>query len=171
MKGKKRAFSDDPCPIARTLGIIGDWWSLLIIRNAIGRPQRFGELQRSLGLAKNILATRLRKLVDAEILETAPASDGSAFNEYRLTEKGQQLYVVLTALWQWGERHVATRATRSLQVIDRRSLQPIAPLEVRGLDGRRLAPGDLDVRMVEAAGTIGSGCPDALDPPSRSQPG
>ena len=61
MKGKKTEFAGNPCPIARTLGIIGDWWSLLIIRDALEGPQRFGELQRNLGMAKNILATRLRK--------------------------------------------------------------------------------------------------------------
>lgn len=149
MKGKKKAFADDPCPIARTLGIIGDWWSLLIIRNAFAQPQRFGELQRALGLAKNILTTRLRKLVDAEILETAPASDGSSFSEYRLTEKGQQLYIVLAALWQWGEHYVTAPSTGSLRVIDRTSSQAIAPLELRSMDGRRLGPRDIAVCMVK----------------------
>ena len=153
MKGKKKEFSNDPCTIARTLGIIGDWWSLLIIRNALAQPQRFGELQKALGLAKNILTTRLRKLVEAGILETVSASDGSSFSEYRLTEKGQQLYVVLTALWQWGERHMATPSTGSLRVVDRATLQPIPPLEVRSSDGRRLGPQDLTVRLVKETGT------------------
>ena len=153
MKGKKTEFAGNPCPIARTLGIIGDWWSLLIIRDALEGPQRFGELQRNLGMAKNILATRLRKLVDAEILATAPVAGGSPFSEYHLTEKGEQLYLVLAALWQWGERYVAVPAQRALQVVDRRDLQPVAPLELRSQDGRRLGPRDLRTRVIEADGT------------------
>jgi DNA-binding HxlR family transcriptional regulator len=151
MKGKKTEFANSPCPIARTLGIIGDWWSLLIIRDALGGPQRFGELQRNLGMAKNILSTRLRKLVDAEILETAPVVEGSSFSEYRLTEKGEQLYLVLAALWQWGERYVSVPAQRSLQVVDRKNLQPVAPLELRSLDGRHLGARDFTARMVDEA--------------------
>jgi DNA-binding HxlR family transcriptional regulator len=149
MKGKKTELAGNPCPIARTLGIIGDWWSLLIIRDALAGPQRFGELQKNLGLARNILSTRLRKLVDAGILETAPVSEGSSFSEYGLTEKGEQLYLVLAALWQWGEKFVSVPRQRTLQIVDRRNLQPVAPLELRSLDGRRLGPGDLTAKVAE----------------------
>ncbi len=75
------------CPIARSLDEIGDWWSLLIIRDAFLGKRRFGEFQKSLGAAKNILTTRLRVLVDDGILTTVPASDGSAYQEYVLTRK------------------------------------------------------------------------------------
>lgn len=148
MKGKKTDLSNSPCPIARTLCIIGDWWSLLIIRDALAGTCRFGEFQRKLGLAKNILSARLRKLVDAGILATAPVSDESNFNEYRLTEKGTQLYLVLAALWQWGEKYASDPAQPSLQIVDRKNLKRLAPLELRSRDGRRIGPRDLTTRMI-----------------------
>ena len=73
---KRTSLADADCPIARALDVIGDWWSLLIVRDALLGRRRFGEFQKSLGLAKNILTTRLRTLVDRGLLELAPASDG-----------------------------------------------------------------------------------------------
>jgi DNA-binding HxlR family transcriptional regulator len=93
------------CPVARSLDAIGDWWSLLIVRDAFRGERRFGEFQKSTGAAKNILASRLRSLVAFGVLEIVPAADGSAYHEYRLTEKGRDLFPVIAALWQWGEKH------------------------------------------------------------------
>jgi DNA-binding HxlR family transcriptional regulator len=81
-----------PCPVARSVDLIGDRWSLLIVRDAFDGMHRFGDFQRSLGVARNILSDRLRKLVDAGILATRAASDGSAYQEYVLTAKGEQLF-------------------------------------------------------------------------------
>jgi len=80
-------------PVARSLDAIGDWWSLLIVRNAFSGQRRFGEFQKSLGMAKNILTVRLRKLVGCGILEIVPASDGSAYQEYVLTKKGRAFFM------------------------------------------------------------------------------
>ena len=92
---KRTSFEGDQCPIARSLDVIGDWWSLLIIRDASLGRRRFGEFQKSLGLAKNILTVRLRALVDQGILKTAPApSDGSAHQEYVLTAKGRGIFPI-----------------------------------------------------------------------------
>src|SRR6266705_2044380 len=93
------------CPVARPLDAIGDWWSLLIIRDAFDGLRRFGEFQKNLGLAKNILSVRLKNLVDHDILTSVPASDGSAYQEYVLTRKGRDLFPLLVALRQWGEEH------------------------------------------------------------------
>ena len=84
-------------------GSIGDWWSLLIIRDAFLGIRRFSEFQKNIGLAKNILTVRLRALVEHGILTTAPASDGSAYQEYVLTPKGRGLFPILVALRQWSE--------------------------------------------------------------------
>lgn len=92
------------CPIARSLGILGDGWSLLIVRDCMRGATKFGEFQRSLGIAKNILSARLKALVACGILEQT--ADG----EYRLTKKGDDLKPVLTAFWDWGTRWVP-RAT------------------------------------------------------------
>ena len=100
---KRTSLAGDPCPIARSLDAIGDWWSLLIIRDAFLGARRFGEFQRKLGLAKNILSARLHALVDRGILATAPASDGSNYREYVLTPKGRGLFPILVALRQWSE--------------------------------------------------------------------
>ena len=95
---KRTSFEHDDCPIARSLDAIGDWWSMLIIREALFGVSRFGEFQKKLGLAKNILTVRLRALVDQGILKTAPASDGSAYQEYLLTPKGRGVFPILVAL-------------------------------------------------------------------------
>src|SRR6202045_929353 len=100
---KRTSLEQAECPVARSLDSLGDWWSLLIIRDAFLGIRRFGEFQRSIGLAKNILTVRLRTLVEHGILKTVPASDGSAYLEYVLTPKGRGVFPVLVALRQWSE--------------------------------------------------------------------
>ena len=146
---KRKCLVTSKCPIARTLDVIGDWWSLLIVRDAFLGKRRFGEFQRSLGLAKNILCARLRKLVAHGVLEARPASDGSAYQEYALTEKGRGLYIVLVALRQWGESCLFKEGEVDLLLVDRESGQPVKPLELRSQDGRLLGPADL--RTVNAS--------------------
>src|ERR1700675_1953876 len=100
---KRTSFEKAECPVARSLDSLGDWWSLLIIRDALLGISRFSEFQRNIGLAKNILTVRLRALVEHGILKTVPASDGSAYQEYVLTPKGRGVFPVLVALRQWSE--------------------------------------------------------------------
>ena len=140
---KRKCLDTSKCPIARTLDVIGDWWSLLILRDAFLGKRRFSEFQKSLGLAKNILCVRLQKLVSHGIFEACPASDGSAYQEYALTEKGRRLYLVLVALRQWGETFLFKEGELDLRLVDRESGQPVKPLELRSQDGRLLGPADL----------------------------
>src|ERR1700743_163273 len=100
---RRTSLREADCPVARSLDTIGDWWSLLIIRDAFDGMRRFGEYQKSLGVAKGILSARLHSLVGLGVLELVPASDGSAYQEYRLTEKGRGLFHVVVGLRQWGE--------------------------------------------------------------------
>jgi len=141
---KRKCLETSTCPIARSLEVIGDWWSLLIVRDAFHGKRRFSEFQKSLGLAKNILCTRLQKLVSHGVLVTAPASDGSAYQEYRLSEMGRDLYLVMTALRQWGERNLFENEEPELSLVDRKRGKPVKPLELRSQDGRLLGPADLD---------------------------
>ncbi len=141
-------FDDSDCPVARSVDAIGDWWSLLIVRDAFDGSRRFGEFQRSLGVAKNILATRLRTLVDGGVLESVPASDGSAYREYVLTAKGKALFPVIVALRQWGERNFFAPDEPHSQLVDRRQGQRLRPLEVLSADGQRLNPEDTTVHKV-----------------------
>ncbi|MEU6444042.1 helix-turn-helix domain-containing protein [Streptomyces sp. NPDC047046] len=141
-------FDDSDCPVARSVDAIGDWWSLLIVRDAFDGSRRFGEFQRSLGVAKNILAARLRTLVAGGVLAAVPASDGSAYKEYVLTARGEALFPVVVALRQWGEQNFFTPGERHSQLVDRREGRALRPLEVRSHDGRRLDPADTTVHKV-----------------------
>ena len=144
---KRTSFEGDSCPIARSLEAIGDWWSLLIIREALFGLRRFGEFQSKLGMAKNILAARLRSLVDHGILATAPASDGSAYQEYVLTPKGRGTFPILVALRQWSEEFDDHPEQIATILIDREKGRPIKKLEMHAEDGRLLTPADTLVKL------------------------
>jgi DNA-binding HxlR family transcriptional regulator len=148
---KRTSLEDADCPIARSLDAIGDWWSLLIIRDALLGRRRFGEFQTSLGLAKNILAARLRLLVDKGILKPAPASDGSAYQEYVLTPKGHGLFPVLVALRQWSEAFDEAPEEIATILVDREKEQPVRKLELRAEDGRLLDLADTVIKRKAAA--------------------
>ncbi len=160
MKGKKTDWSAADCAIARSLSAIGDWWSILIIRDALAGASRFGEFEKRLGLAKNILAARLRKLVDEGVMETRPAAAGG-YNEYVLTAKGEALCPVLVALWQWGEKFAFAPGEQRLCVIDRMKRQPLAPLEVRARDGRPIGARDYTSVRIAPASSRGGAIPRA----------
>ena len=132
---KRVSFGHAPCPVARALDVIGDWWSLLIIRDAFDGVRRFSEFEASLGIAKGILSSRLRNLTEHGILETAPASDGSAYREYMLTEKGRGLFLVIVALRQWGEDHLYRPGEPRSSLINTETNEPISRLELRTADG------------------------------------
>jgi DNA-binding HxlR family transcriptional regulator len=131
MKGKRTSFENSGCAVARSLGIIGDWWSLLIIRDALNGKRRFSEFHRNLGLAKNILSARLTKLVDQGIMKQVPAADGSAYREYVLTEKGEKLQLVIGALWQWGEEFCLAPKEAQSGIVKPGQGEALAPLELR----------------------------------------
>lgn len=136
---KRTSLEGEQCAVARSLDILGDWWTLLIVRDALGGLRRFGEFQRSLGAAKNILTTRLKALVAQGILETAPVSEGSAYQEYLLTEKGRDLVPVLIALGQWSSDHVFKPGETALVPLDGKNLKPLKPLVIQASDGRVLS--------------------------------
>jgi len=134
---RRTSFAKAECPVARSLDAIGDWWSLLIIRDAFLGKRRFGEFQKSLGVAKNILTVRLRALVEDGILQSAPASDGSAYQEYVLTPKGRGIFPIMVALRQWSEEFEPDPAIATL-LVDREKGRPVRKLELRAQDGRLL---------------------------------
>ncbi|MBR0829592.1 helix-turn-helix transcriptional regulator [Bradyrhizobium manausense] len=139
---KRTSFEGDSCPIARALEAIGDWWSILIIREALFGKRRFGEFQTRLGMAKNILTVRLRALADHGILRIAPASDGSAYQEYVLTPKGRGVFPILVALRQWSEEFDDQPEEIATILVDREKGRPVRKLEMRAEDGRLLSPAD-----------------------------
>jgi DNA-binding HxlR family transcriptional regulator len=148
---KRTSLAGATCPIARALDVIGDWWSMLIIRDALLGRRRFGEFHRSLGLAKNILSARLRMLVDEGILTAVPAADGSAYQEYVLTEKGRGVFPILVALRQWSEAFDAHPDEIATILVDREKGEPVERLEIRARDGRLLQIGDTELKPRPAA--------------------
>lgn len=128
---KRKNMERGVCPVARSLDAVGDRWSMLVVRDAFAGKRRFGEFVESLGIAKNILTDRLKKLVAAGVLETVPAADGSAYRDYVLTEKGRGLFVVLVALGQW------ECGGSGFKLVDVKKGRPVR-LELRGEDGRKV---------------------------------
>jgi DNA-binding HxlR family transcriptional regulator len=98
-------YEGQVCSIARTLEMVGERWTILVIREVFNGNRRFSEMQRSLGVARNVLTARLQRLVDEDILERRPYSERPERYEYFLTEKGLDLWPVMTALMQWGDKY------------------------------------------------------------------
>ncbi|QKV53363.1 winged helix-turn-helix transcriptional regulator [Comamonas antarctica] len=142
------AIDAEPCPVARCVDILGDRWSLLIVRDAFDGVRRFGDFQRGLRMARNILSDRLHKLVEAGILALQPASDGSAYQEYVLTPRGEKLFPVIVALRQWGEQQLFASGERHSLLLDLRTQRPVPFMQPVAEDGRVLAPDATVVRKI-----------------------
>ena len=139
---QRKSLSGAACPVARSLDVIGDWWSLLIVRDALRGMCRFSDFHNSLGVSRNILTRRLCSLVRLGILERTAASDGGAYREYHLTAKGRGLFNVLVALGQWGQEYLPAPVGKCMALVDREHRQPVRRIEVRAGDGRLLGPDD-----------------------------
>ena len=105
---KRTAFSDWPCSIARSVDLLGDWWTPLVLRDAYFGAKRFEHFQRSLGIGRNVLTQRLNRLVDEGLFERVPYQEHPPRDEYRLTDKGRDFMPVLMAMSAWGDRWLAT---------------------------------------------------------------
>ncbi|MCC6960810.1 MAG: helix-turn-helix transcriptional regulator [Dehalococcoidia bacterium] len=113
---RRTSFADMPCSVARTLEVVGEWWTMLVIREAFNGVRRFDDFQASLGIARNVLASRLQGLVDHGVLERRQYQDRPPRCEYRLTEKGRELYPVLIAMLTWGDKWMAGEAGPPLKL-------------------------------------------------------
>lgn len=101
-------YKGQNCSVARALEVVGERWTLLIVRDLLAAgPLRFGELQHNLGVARNVLTDRLEKLVALGVIERHRYSEAREWYRYQLTEKGRELYPVISALMAWGDRHAA----------------------------------------------------------------
>jgi DNA-binding HxlR family transcriptional regulator len=105
-----RTYDDQVCSIARSLGVLGDRWTLLIVRDVLLGLHRFEEFQRSLGVARNVLTDRLNRLVDAGVLERVPYQQRPVRYDYQLSATGRELAVPLIGLMHWGDRHLPDSA-------------------------------------------------------------
>ena len=134
----RTSFSDMNCSIALTLELLGDWWTFLIVREAFFGSCRFGEFEKNLGIASNTLGNRLDKLVEGGILMVGSTSQNGRALAYRLTPKGRDLFPVLVAMLQWGDRHAAGPDGPPVRIVERRTAQEIAPLALRSASGEAL---------------------------------
>ncbi len=101
---KRTSFANWPCSVARTMDLLGDWWTPLVLREAFYGFRRFDEFQRELGIARNTLSARLRRLVEAGLLEKRVYETTPVRHEYVLTEAGRDFYAVIAAMTAWGDR-------------------------------------------------------------------
>jgi DNA-binding HxlR family transcriptional regulator len=148
---KRKTMKGDACPVARAVDVMGDRWSLLIVRDAFDGLRRFGDFQKSLGVAKNILADRLRRLVAEGVLEATAQAAGGAYAEYVLTPKGLALFPVIVGLRQWGEGQLFDADETHSLLVEQRSGKPLMKMEVRGHGGRKIDPAKTVVLKLPAA--------------------
>lgn len=134
---QRKSFGDMPCPIARSLERVGEWWSILILRDAYLGLTQFDQFQKSLGIAPNMLTRRLNALVENGLLERRLYQDHPPRHEYVLTARGRDFRPVLWAMLAWGNRHFAPEGA-SVIVVDRATGQPADPVLVDRVSGKEM---------------------------------
>lgn len=135
-------FDNANCSIARALEVLGDTWSMLIVREAFLGTRRFADFEARLGIAKNVLTARLQHLVDHQILTKVDAGQRGQRFEYELSDRGKDLLVVLTSLRQWGDRWLFKAGNEPVLMVDRKG-QAVAPLRIHDQRGAPLRGRDI----------------------------
>ena len=143
----RTSLKDHNCSLARTVDIIGDKWALLIVRDAFYGTRGFSAFQTSLGVAKTVLSDRLQRLVDGGVLERTRVRDGVERFEYRLTLAGQDLFPLIVALVQWGDRFIFGEGREPMAFLDRASGEPVRDIIVQANNGQRLTARDVTLRL------------------------
>jgi DNA-binding HxlR family transcriptional regulator len=138
----KRDYDDQVCSIARTLGVVGDRWTLLVLRDLVLGLHRFEQLLISLGVASNVLSDRLNRLVAEGVLERVRYSERPERFEYHLTKKGRELGVALIALMQWGDRYISEKPPR---IARRRSDKSRVSARLIARDGSVITSDELEL--------------------------
>jgi DNA-binding HxlR family transcriptional regulator len=139
-------FGEENCSVAQALEVLGDGWTLLVVREAFFGTRRFSDFQKNLGISKNVLTQRLAHLVERGVLERVDVGEHGTHYEYVFTPMGKDLTAVMTALRQWADRWIAGAGQEPLLVCDRRTGRPIPKLRLRGEDGDVLRASDMEVR-------------------------
>nr|WP_314560015.1 helix-turn-helix domain-containing protein [uncultured Pseudomonas sp.] len=149
---QRKSLTSDECPIARSLERVGEWWSILIMRDALQGLRRFDEFSRSLGIAPNMLTRRLNALVEAGMLERQAYSERPPRYEYVPTAKGEDFRMVLMSLVAWGNRHYAEEGA-SVELVERETGRPVQPI-LANAEGR-VVPLDQCVLQAGPAASTG----------------
>jgi DNA-binding HxlR family transcriptional regulator len=141
----RKSLAAIDCSTARALDQVGEWWSLMIVRECTLGTARFDELQKRLGIARNVLTNRLTHLIAQEIVEKVPIEGSERFYEYKLTLKGEALYPVLVALMQWGDRWAGDGTAGPIRLVEHKTGKPIPTMGPRVENGPVL--GFRDIRL------------------------
>jgi DNA-binding HxlR family transcriptional regulator len=136
---QRKSFGNMQCPIARSLERVGEWWSILILRDAFQGSTRFDQFQKNLDIAPNILTRRLNKLVESGLLERHRYSEHPPRDEYRLTARGRDFQPVLWTLLAWGNKHFAPEGP-SVVLVDSKTGRQADPILVDRISRRPLTP-------------------------------
>lgn len=147
-----KTFADMQCPIARSLDRVGEWWSMLIVRDALRGARRFDQFQKSLAIAPNMLTRRLNGLVESGLLERRRYSERPPRYEYVPTERAHDFRPVLWMLLSWGNKHFAPEGP-SVQIVDAKTGAPADPIVVDRATGRPLMSPDFALAAGPAANT------------------
>ena len=137
---RRTRFDDWDCSIARTVDLLGDWWTPLVIRQSFLGARRFDDFQSSLGIPRNVLAERLRTLVEHGVLERRQYSERPPRSEYRLTDKGIGLFGVIVAMMKWGDEWLDWPDGPPIQLVDRETGERIEPVLVDRRTGEEIDP-------------------------------
>ena len=148
---RRKSFDSMECPIARSLERVGEWWSILIVRDALRGLRRFDEFQKALDIAPNMLTRRLNALVENGLLERRRYSERPPRYEYVPTQRARDFRPVLTTLLDWGNRHFAPEGA-SVLLVDRESGAPVDPMLVDRNTGRPITESDHAFAAGPAAG-------------------
>ncbi|MFN4041745.1 MAG: winged helix-turn-helix transcriptional regulator [Brevundimonas sp.] len=157
--GRTADYSRQSCSIAATLEVIGDPWTLLVIRDAFNGVSRFEQWQERLGVARNVLASRLKTLVQHGVLEPRAYSQRPPRNEYVLTAKGKDLYAVLVTLHSWGEKHVYGGADSGVTMTHKTCGERLQPRIACGCCGEMVKPREVQLDWAADRPTVGDVMP------------
>ncbi len=134
------------CSLARTLELIGEWWTLLILREAMWGTSRFDDFHLRLGIARNVLTARLETLLKAKLIERRPTEHSARIFDYVLTEKGWDLFPAVVALMQWGDRWVHQKQGAPIVFVERSTGVQIENIALRENGGRVLNRAEIEIR-------------------------
>jgi DNA-binding HxlR family transcriptional regulator len=131
-------LQSEACPVARGLSVVGDRWTMLVLRDCFLGYRRFEQMQERLGITRHVLADRLRKLEAARVLRREPYQQRPLRHEYRLTDRGKALYPVLVSLIEWANAHVPPPGEPSVTLVSRETGERVAPILVDANTGKEI---------------------------------
>ncbi|SER92978.1 winged helix-turn-helix transcriptional regulator [Halopseudomonas bauzanensis] len=140
-------LDQQPCSLSRTLAVVGDRWTLLVLRDCFLGVRRFDEFEKRLGVTRHVLADRLKKLVEYGVLAKVPYQQRPLREEYRLTERGLELHSVMLALVSWGDRHMADERGAPIRHIHKGCGQVMRPVTVCSECGEPVAARDVQIEV------------------------